>query len=238
MQAKLGNALDRFNDPRSTIVPKRLLRPIQEGTMRYRYRGVRMMKNPFDIALYMMILDDLKPRTIIEIGSAYGGSGQFFLDQTKLRGLDTKIWSLDLHPVEGKNKKNLTFLAGDIHRLHDSELPQILASADGPLLVIEDGPHTYEGSLAALEFFSHYLNPGDLIVVEDGNLRDLGKGYYGLKNGPLRAIRHFLKGRDGEFEIETSICDFYGQNVTWNVDGYLRKLKGRATGGKIRTRNC
>ena len=223
-QSRFRNAVSRFMDPRRSLLSRRQLLAIQEGTMNYRYRGIRMMKNPFDLALYMMILDDLKPRTIIEIGSAFGGSGKFFLDQTKLRRLGTKIWSLDVNPVTNKNETNLTFLAGDVHRLEDSELPTVLATAARPLLVIEDGPHTYEGSLAALNFFAPHMLAGDLIVVEDGNLRDLGRGYYGLKNGPHRAIRSFLKANGSGFTIDTSICDFFGQNVTWNIDGYLRKL--------------
>ena len=42
---------------------------------RYTYRGVPMLKNPFDLALYLLLLRRLKPRTVIEIGSKSGGSG-------------------------------------------------------------------------------------------------------------------------------------------------------------------
>jgi cephalosporin hydroxylase len=42
---------------------------------RYTYRGVPMLKNPFDLALYLLLLWRLKPRTVIEIGSKSGGSG-------------------------------------------------------------------------------------------------------------------------------------------------------------------
>ncbi len=31
--------------------------------MAYRYRGVSLKKNPFDLALYMGLLDQAKPRT-------------------------------------------------------------------------------------------------------------------------------------------------------------------------------
>ena len=34
-----------------------------------------MLKNPFDLALYLLLLRRLKPRTVIEIGSKSGGSG-------------------------------------------------------------------------------------------------------------------------------------------------------------------
>ena len=40
----------------------------------YTYRGVRCLKNPFDLALYQMLISREGIRCVIEIGSAYGGS--------------------------------------------------------------------------------------------------------------------------------------------------------------------
>ena len=42
--------------------------------------------------------------------------------------------------------------------------------------------------------------------------------------GPLRAIRDFLARSGGRFEVDRSLCDYFGHNVTWNVDGYLRRV--------------
>ena len=28
----------------------------------------------------------------------------------------------------------------------------------------------------------------------------------------------------GRYEIDRTFCDYYGRNVTWNVDGYLRRI--------------
>lgn len=220
----VANAVKRARDPRRTVVPPKLLRKIQEGTMAYRYRGIPCIKNPFDLAIYLSLLNTLKPKTIIEIGSASGGSAKFFADQTGLLGIGTKVWSLDIYPVLGLDEKNLTFLEGDIHRLEDSPLPGILAGAVGPILVIEDGPHTFEGSSAALEFFGQHLRIGDMIVIEDGNLRDLGDKYLRWDDGPNRAVKKFMSTRTNEFTIRVDLCDSFGKNVTWNTDGYLQKI--------------
>lgn len=212
----------RIVDRRRTIVPKRLLTAVQDGTLRYEYQGVRCTKNPFDLALYLKLLWDLKPQTIIEIGSAAGGSGRFFSDQSGLFGLDASVWSFDVHPVIGLDRPNLKFLYGDIHSLESSALPEILKTAKRPLLVVEDGPHTYEGCKAALTFFHEFLDVGDYIVVEDGNLRELG--YLSLEDGPNRAIKEFLGRRGAEYEVDLRYCDQFGRNVTWNTDGYLRRI--------------
>ena len=105
--------------------------------------------------------------------------------------------------------------------LDQSELPQILASCVRPLLVIEDGPHTFEGSLSALNFFDQHMQSGEYIIVEDGVLEDLR--YRELKNGPKRAIKEFLATHPDNYRIDREYCDFYGRNVTWNINGYLVK---------------
>ena len=40
--------------------------------MNYTYKGVPTYKNPFDLALYQLLLWEQKPRTLIEIGSKWG----------------------------------------------------------------------------------------------------------------------------------------------------------------------
>jgi hypothetical protein len=46
-----------------------LLMKIQQGTMAYRYRSLPLQKNPFDLALYLRLLDQARPRTLIELGA-------------------------------------------------------------------------------------------------------------------------------------------------------------------------
>lgn len=63
------------------------------------------------------------------------------------------------------------------------------------------------------------------MVVEDGNVRDLGtRVYRAYKNGPNRAISEFLSRYPTSWVVDREICDFYGTNVTWNTNGYLKKV--------------
>lgn len=202
-------------------LPKSALETIQAGAMRYTYKGISCLKNPFDLAIYAQLIHQTKPGTIVEIGSAAGGSALWLSDQVHSFCLDTVIYSVDIHVVTAVSAPNVKFLVGDIHHLDDSELPSLLENLRRPLMVIEDGPHSFDGSLAALEFFDKYLIPGEYIIIEDGIVNDLELQKY--ENGPNRAIASFLESRPGKYTIDYDLCDFFGPNVTWNTNGYLKK---------------
>ena len=50
------------------------LQSIQAGAFAYSYRGIPMVKNPFEVALYQLLFWQLKPRSVIEIGTHMGAS--------------------------------------------------------------------------------------------------------------------------------------------------------------------
>ena len=204
-------------------LPKATLATIQRGTMSYTYRGVSCLKNPFDLAIYQLLIEKLKPQTIIEVGSAAGGSALWLSDITKNHGLATRIISVDIHPVTELSIDRVEFIYGDIHKLSDSALPGILKDAPRPLLVIEDGPHTFEGCKSALDFFHPYMTAGEYIIIEDGIVHELGHKQY--KDGPNRAIARHLKKHGKVCRVDRELCDYYGQNFTWATNGYIKYKK-------------
>lgn len=196
-------------------IPYDLLMKIQRGTMAYEYRGVPMLKNPFDLALYPLLLERAKPRTLIEIGSHKGGSAMWFADQRP--GMQVISIDLTLPDVE---HSNVRFLRGDALRLGDV---LDLQSIERPLMVVEDSNHFAQTTAAVLDFFDRWLQRGEYIVIEDGILTAMrvAEAYDG---GPLRAIHEFLARTNGRYEIDRTLCDYFGTNVTWNVDGWLRRV--------------
>jgi cephalosporin hydroxylase len=202
-----------------TDIPYDLLMKIQQGAMAYRYRGLPLLKNPFDLAIYPLLLDRLKPRTLIEIGTHRGGSALWFSDQRP----EMRIYSIDLL-APAAVAPNITFLQGDAHNLGAVLPADLLESIDRPLLVVEDSSRLAGTTAAVLDFFDRWLRPGEYIVIEDGILTAMrvADSYDG---GPLRAIHEFLSRTNGRYEIDRSLCDYFGTNVTWNVDGYLRRVE-------------
>src|SRR5260370_1280498 len=175
----------------TTAFPPELLHTVQAGTMAYTYKGVRCLKDPFDLAIYLKLIWDLKPQSLIEIGSNQGGGALWFADMLSIAGLACPVVSIDRVPPTGFTDPRIAFLAGDAARLGDTLAPEMRAALPHPWLVVEDSAHTYDITLAAICFFADAMQPGDVLVVEDGVLDDLGmsENYAG---GPNRALAEFL----------------------------------------------
>jgi cephalosporin hydroxylase len=208
--------------PRSDI-DYELLMKIQQGTMAYSYRGLPLQKNPFDLALYLLLLDRARPRTLIEIGSYQGGSALWFEDQGRIMGLKLQVISIDIEVPKAVASPSVRFLEGDARGLAGVLSPSFMSGIQRPLMVVEDSSHLAGTTAAVLEFFDAWLCPGEYIVIEDGILSDMRVAHL-YDGGPLRAIEAFLEKRGSSYEVDRGLCDYFGRNVTWNVDGYLRRV--------------
>jgi cephalosporin hydroxylase len=196
------------------------LKDIDAGHHKVTYKGVPAIKCPFDYVLYQMLITELKPDLIIEIGTNKGGSSLYLADLLELNK-NGKLHTIDLPD----NKEN--------ELLHSH--PRITVFKEGftgydtsgvinfkKILVIEDGSHMYEDVLASLEKFAPVVTPGSYLIVEDGIVTELGleKQFQG---GPQKAIREFMN-KNNTFDIDRKWCDFFGLNATFNVNGYLKKI--------------
>lgn len=207
---------------KDTSLPNGLLESIQAGSLRYHYKGIPTYKNPFDLALYAMLLWQIRPRTIIEIGTASGGSATWLADHVELFKIDGTIHTLDFVAVDVPAHPRLILHHGDVRKIQQIFPVQWIDDIARPLLVIDDGDHSYANVLLVLEHFGPLMRSGEYILVEDGIVSDLGFGPR-LAGGPLRAIHEYLS-RGAPFEIDRTYCDYFGDNVTWNPDGYLRRI--------------
>lgn len=169
------------------------LESIQEGTLKFRYKGISCLKNPFDLALYFQLLFSLKPMTIIELGSASGGSASWFSDQTAALGLETSIFSLDITPPLDLKLDRVKFIQGDIDNLQDSELPEILNNCVRPLLVIEDGivfelglEHYQDGPVRAIT--EHIAKHGSVCYVDRTYCDFFGQNFTWATNGYIKYV--------------------------------------------------
>lgn len=204
-------------------LPTDVLQGVQTGTLRYEYRGRPMLKNPFDLAIYLRLVGRLRPRTVVEIGARAGGSALWFADMMAVHGIDGRVVSVDLEPPDLDDPR-IRFLRGDALDLGATLTDERLGSLAQPLLVVEDSAHLYETTLAVLRFFDERLEPGEYLVVEDGVVAQLPQCAR-FEDGPNRAVARFLEERAGRWEIDTDCCDTFGRNVTWNPNGYLRRAR-------------
>ena len=216
-------------EPRSfkTAFSPELLKSYHAGVMGYTYKGVSCLKSPMDLAIYMLMIHDLRPAAIIEIGSFHGGAALFYEDLCQNYGLSTRIITVDNRSLganaEQPLESQVEFVQADAEKLEESKLHQILDTLPKPWLVIEDSAHTYGVCLAVMTYFADRMESGEHLIIEDGVIEDQG-GNWRYDGGPNRAVHKFLTKRPGVFGIATEYNDFFGVNASFNPNGYLKKI--------------
>lgn len=207
--------------------PPDLLENVQKGVMASHYRGIPFLKSPFDIGIYLQMLSTVEPQTVIEIGTKHGGSALWFADMLTAAGVKgPSVISIDIEAPPEFDDPRIEFLRCDAADLSQILPDAKLASLPRPLVVVEDSSHFYEHSMAVLRFFDSRLRPGDMIVIEDGIVSQLPeKKFARYEDGPNRAVADFLAEASERYEIASELCDHYGNNLTYNPNGYLRRLR-------------
>jgi cephalosporin hydroxylase len=173
-----------------------------------RWRGLPLMKNVFDFAIYPMLLAELKPRTVFEVGSGLGASAAWFADSLSACGVDGRVHSVDLVKVEAEHPR-VSYTQGDCSDPAHLFDPGLMHSEPHPWLIVEDAHHNVA---AVLEQFHRFLVPGDYLVVEDSEIK-------------REAIRTFLARCPGEYLVDTQFTDFFGRNATCAADSIFIKVK-------------
>ena len=197
------------------------LKGLNEGHHKVTYKGVKAIRCPFDYVIYQMLIGEVRPDLIIEIGSHEGGGAMYLSDLLKAYRIDGVIHTIDIHENAKKNIEgysNIIFFGGGAENYDLS-----LTNKFKKIMVIEDAAHTYECTKNAIDKFASVVSIGSYLIVEDGIVNELGleKEYGG---GPLKAIREFLPVHP-EFIVDRKWCDMFGKNATFNVNGYLKKIK-------------
>lgn len=193
---------------------------ICEGHHKVTYRGIKAIRCPFDYVIYQMIISEIKPDLVIEIGTNIGGGALYIADLMESIG-HGEIHTIDIikqsDPILATSSRIKLFTDGwENYNLED-------AKGFEKVLVIEDASHIYEDTLSILHKFSPLVSKDSYLIVEDGIVNELGleKEYHG---GPLKAIREFMVSNK-DFRIDRKWCDMFGKNATFNVNGYLKRLK-------------
>ena len=172
----------------------------------FRWRGVPCFKTNYDLAIYAMLIEELRPATIIELGAGSGGSALLYADWCASMGLTTRIISIDMAKGEVSDPR-IEFVQTDcVEWLAAAaktklELPR-------PCLMIED----FHGDLGG--FFRHVdsiLESGDYLVVEDSTPKQ-------KRLAEVVAARSYL--------IDTKYTDFFGVNCTSAINGIFLKDAG------------
>jgi len=201
---------------------------IVEGHHKTYYRGIKCVKCPFDYVMYQMIIEEIKPDLIVEIGTAYGGSALYLADFLHNIGKGI-VHTIDIQEdwffSNPEEKRDLITHHPRIQRFLGGYQAYNLdcASSFKKIMLIEDGSHNYSDTLGVMNKFKDLVSEDSYMIIEDGVVNSLGVKH-NFDGGPLRAIEEFLP-QNPQFQIDRKWCDFYGYNVTFNPNGYFKKTK-------------
>jgi|TARA_B110000037_G_scaffold8912_1_gene9654 cephalosporin hydroxylase len=156
-----------------------------------------VFKSVFDLAIYSMLLEELKPDVIIEIGSGKGGSAVWLADMTKILGLKSQIYSYDINKPDF-SYPNVNFIEFDLNNLNDNiDFPEN-KNWVGSKLIIEDA---HENISKVLNKIDSKVGAGDYLIVEDSD-------------GKQKELFNFIKNTKNTYLTDQHYLDLFGRNGT------------------------
>jgi cephalosporin hydroxylase len=196
------------------------LEGIDKGHYNITYKNIACLKCPFDYVIYQMIIQEVQPDLIIEIGTNMGGSTLYLADLLELQGKG-EVHSIDIVDECSEIVKNHSRIKLFFEGWQEYNLDY--ASSFRNILVIEDSSHQYKNTIDAINKFSSLVTLDSYLIVEDGIINDLGRSEE-FNGGPLKAIEEFLIGNPS-FLLASKWLDFFGDSATFNTKGYLKRIK-------------
>jgi len=215
-------------------IPKSSWRPLTDNYLQQTWKGIHLDKSPLELSLYPMLIDELQPRTIIELGSLTGGSAVWLADHLDLFGLKANVYSVDIDLSQldkrAKTDYRVKFLEGDCNEINNILPPDFLSSLPHPWLIIEDAHVNLVGILDY--FHNHGLQSGDYLIIEDTN-KDLWEAWSDWDDrefiermkGKLDLLKNWLMKHQEEYLIDTYYQDMYGYNCSKNWNSIIKKIK-------------
>ena len=166
------------------------------------WRGIALGKSIYDFALIPMMIWEIQPASIIEIGSGEGASAIWMADLCKSYNLPTRVYSIDIEPPSIKYL-DVTFLKGDSREISNFDTEML----PHPWIILEDA-HIEVNRV--MEYFEKHMHVGDYMIIEDT------RG----KKGSALEIPNTL-------HVDAHYCDYFGRNATSAMNTILCKREMR-----------
>ena len=156
-----------------------------------------LYKTAFDLVIYSMILQEVKPDVIIELGSGLGGSAIWLADTASMLGLDTHVYSFDINKPMFKHNK-VTFIEQDLTKINLKNKPQYWELFNGKKVIIEDAHVNLKD---ILNLFDSIIRKDDYLIIEDSNKKQ-------------NIISNFSNEKEPKYKLDQFFLDFFGTNMT------------------------
>lgn len=171
------------------------------------WKGYPLFKCAYDFALMPMLIAELRPATVFEIGSGNGSSARWLADLLRVHDNAAPVYSVDTRAVT-ERVAGVTFLAGNSASPASLFDAALLTRAAHPWLVVEDAHVNVEGVLA---FLDQWLTAGDYVVVEDSRVN-------------VGELEGFFEAHGERYRVDTHYTDFFGRNATSASNSIIRRM--------------
>jgi len=197
--------------------------------------GEPCLQVPQDMFALQEIIFQTRPRFIIEVGVAWGGSLLFYSTLMEALGGE-RIIAIDVYVPEdlkkriaafGKLARRISWIAGSSIEQDTVDHVRSLIGSSREVMIILDSNHTHEHVLKELQMYSPLVGPGHYLICGDTIVEYMPEQTHrprpwGPGNNPKTALDQFLKENDG-FEVDRIL-----ENkllFTCNPGGYLRRTR-------------
>ncbi|TQV77369.1 hypothetical protein FLL45_05335 [Aliikangiella marina] len=180
-----------------------------------KWKNVALGKTCYDIGIYQQLIQELQPKTIIELGTGLGGSTLFFYDTCETFQLDCEVYTIDINEAavdqELFDNKAITFIPGDVIDI-EQLLPQSkLQELPHPWLVVDD---SHQHIPVVLNHLYPQLAVGDYLIIEDmifpKEVKQVAEGLESLTDCSLM--------------VDTNYTDMFGRNCTCSPNAIFCKF--------------
>lgn len=133
------------------------------------YNGFTSQQNHNVYEIFFNFLSEVKPKQILEVGTALGGFTQFLSYSCKVLNLNTKIISLDIHNHDWYNDIREMGVEVNIENIFINDYSCItekysnFIKQDGLTIILCDGGN----KIKEFDVLSNYMKYGDIIMAHD-----------------------------------------------------------------------
>jgi len=179
---------------------------VSQGTTEcMHWKGVPVFKTVYEFSIYSMMLWEVKPATVIELGSGTGSSAIWFSDMLKQFRNPANILSLDISKPDIEYE-GVKFIEGDVRNI--DKLSVQFEKLPKPWMIIEDAHINVTGVLACLH---RILEPGDYLIIEDSSNKQ-------------SVIHDFMEVNGDCYRVDTRYVDFFGTNDTSAMNSVFKRI--------------
>jgi len=179
------------------------------------FAGIGCAKCTTDLWMYQEIINEHRPRTIIETGTYKGGSSLYFAFLLEVLGIDGHVHTIDIRDQRDPRAQHPRVTFHETSSIDPAFVKRLAERIEYPLLVSLDSEHTSQHVRDELGLYGALCQVGDWLVIEDTNISWASDG------GARHGAEGYLRAHPGEW-VQDLLRERY--LITMHPGGWWRRV--------------